>query len=574
MASPGGIEEESEEGQHEPIRRGRQLGRYVLCYELASGGMATVYLGRAAGAAGFEKLVALKIIHPHLAKEQEFIEMFLDEARLAARIDHPNVCSVFDFGEADGTYFLAMEYLVGENAARLARAIAKRPEARDDPQVPVLMAHIIQLACEGLHAAHEVVGDDGTSLEIVHRDMTPQNIFVGYDGSVRVVDFGVASAVGRVHQTTTGTLKGKYPYMSPEQIRQEKIDRRSDVWALGVTLWELVTRRRLFRRAGEYETLQAVLELEIPPPSALAPDLPAELDAIVMRALERDRDKRYPSARAFGRELGRFVSKSGGATTADLADMMESLFREERLKRNVLLDKARRMDPELPSTSKVQRAPLLSQDVSASTSMPSPVVASEPPPRKRPWLLVGGGLALAVALAAGTIVALSMDDGDGPSTVVADTDPAALEPPVAAGAGEVAETPDVETPEPDPAQLATPEPETPEPETPEPETPEPETPEPAQAASSHGTSSRSGRSHRSESAAQPTGEGRLAVVTPPGWAEIFADGQRVGRSPAELRLSSGSHRIRLLPYGEEPAINRTVEVEAGATARLVVRLEN
>src|SRR5262245_21397103 len=268
----------------QPVQR--QLGRYQLMLELASGGMATVYLARVAGAAGFEKLVALKRIHAHLAKQQKFTEMFLDEARIAARIGHPNVCDVFDFGEADGTYYLAMEYLLGETVSRLMRKRTHDPSPWTSHEL-ALLARIVAEAAQGLHAAHELRDDRGEPMHVVHRDVSPQNLFVTYDGAAKVVDFGIARARGRIHDTTTGSIKGKYAYMSPEQVKNQTLDRRTDVWALGAILWEMLTRKRLFRRDSEVDTLMAVNDEAIAPPSSVRSDVPTSFDPIVMGALTR-----------------------------------------------------------------------------------------------------------------------------------------------------------------------------------------------------------------------------------------------------------------------------------------------
>ena len=329
----------------EAVPVARTMGRYRLCFELASGGMATVYLARAEGPAGFEKLVALKRIHPHLAKETEFVEMFLDEARLASRVNHPNVCSVFDFGEADGTYYIAMEFVLGETVGRLLKALSRDRARMDHPMFPGFVARIIADACEGLHAAHQLKGDKGQPLNVVHRDISPQNLFVAYDGTVRVVDFGIARAVGQLHETRTGTVKGKLAYMSPEQSRKLILDRRADVWALGIVAWELACGKRLFRRETEVDTILAVVSDEVPTPSALHPSIPAGLDLIILKALSRDRDQRYDTARALGRALNRFnATLPEPVTSADLADWMEDLFREDHARRLELIEQARFVD--------------------------------------------------------------------------------------------------------------------------------------------------------------------------------------------------------------------------------------
>ncbi|MFK7991425.1 MAG: serine/threonine-protein kinase [Sandaracinaceae bacterium] len=324
----------------ERARSATRLGRYDIGAEIASGGMATVYLARTSGAAGFEKLFALKRVHSHLAKEAAFIDMFLDEARIAAQLQHPNVCQVFDFGEADGDYFIAMEFLVGETLSKVQRAIA-HSDYLNHPRRSHVCGRMIADACEGLHAAHELRGRDGEPLHVVHRDVSPQNLFVTFDGNTKVVDFGIASASGRVHQTSTGTVKGKFAYMAPEQARGQKVDRRADVFALGVVLWELLAFRRLFRRAAPAESLVALLHDDIVPPSQISPLCPPELDAVVMKALERDRDKRYASARELGRDIVRTLARMDDPVDrAEVAEWLDELFPDRRKAHDLMLENA------------------------------------------------------------------------------------------------------------------------------------------------------------------------------------------------------------------------------------------
>ncbi len=213
---------------------GRRLGRYELLLEMGSGGMATLYLARMAGPRRFEKLVAIKKIHDHLTSRQDFVDMFLDEAQISARIQHPNVVQLFDLGEADGSYFIAMEYVHGVNLAGLLRAVSGRGSGQYGwPQA----AWIVAEAAAGLHAAHELLTTDGRPMNLVHRDVSPQNILVSYDGNVKVADFGIAFAAERITHTSSGVLKGKIPYMAPEQAAGEPLDRRADVFALGTLLF-------------------------------------------------------------------------------------------------------------------------------------------------------------------------------------------------------------------------------------------------------------------------------------------------------------------------------------------------
>lgn len=283
------------------MRVGLQLGRYELLHEIATGGMATVYLARARSVAGFERVVAIKVCHPHLRHEEEFSSMFLDEARLAARIHHPNVVSTLDVGEAEQLY-LVMEYIEGDRISGLIKAAARRGERMPVPITLRIMIDVLS----GLHAAHELKDHQGHPLNIVHRDVSPQNILVGVDGVTRITDFGIAKAEARLTVTREGQVKGKMSYMAPEQLSSTNVNRRADVYAAGVVLWEALTGRRLFRADTEAETLNLVLHGVVPAPSTVAPEIVPEVDAVLRKALERDPDKRFQS-------------------TADFADAIENL---------------------------------------------------------------------------------------------------------------------------------------------------------------------------------------------------------------------------------------------------------
>ncbi|MBL8685616.1 MAG: serine/threonine protein kinase [Myxococcales bacterium] len=287
-----------------------RLGRYVVRFKVAQGGMGAVYLAQLETQAGFRKWVALKTIDERLAKDRNFVRMFLAEARLTAKIDHPNVCTVFDFGEEKGTYFLAMEYLAGESLSTLT----KRASAGHGVPVAVA-AKIIADAARGLHAAHELKLDDGSPANVVHRDVSPQNIFVLYDGVAKVVDFGVAF-VGE-GPDRAGFLAGKRPYMSPEQLKLNPIDRRSDIWSLGVVLWEATTGQRLFRRESDEATEEAILNEAIPGPRVYHAGYPRELEAIVMKALARKPEDRFQTAAELARAIEQYLALSGEAVGVD-----------------------------------------------------------------------------------------------------------------------------------------------------------------------------------------------------------------------------------------------------------------
>lgn len=254
--------------------------------------MATVYIGRMSGAAGFSRTVAIKRLHPHLAADSTFLAMFVDEARLAARIRHPNVIDTLDVVAEGGELFIVMDFVLGETLAKLVRLAA----ARSIQLPPPVVSTIIIGALEGLHAAHEAVNERGEPLGIVHRDVSPQNILVARDGVPRVLDFGVAKARGRIQETEGSELKGKLAYMAPEQLTRQSVDRRCDLFAMGVVLWEALTSRRLFAGEDAASTLYAIINEPVAPPSSIVPSLPPALDQVVLRALDRDPSRRYATA--------------------------------------------------------------------------------------------------------------------------------------------------------------------------------------------------------------------------------------------------------------------------------------
>jgi serine/threonine protein kinase len=385
----------------------RQLGRYQLCLKVASGGMANVYLASVDGPqenGGFRRVVAIKVLYPTLASDPQFVDMFFDEARLASLIHHPNVCSVVDFGAAEGTYFLAMELLVGESLKKIRSALARKAAESDPAKHAAYVARVLADSCEGLHAAHELCDANGRPLEVVHRDVAPDNLFVTYDGVVKVVDFGVAKLAHARHRTRTGIIKGKMDYIAPELLRGDRADRRADVWGLGVVLWEMLTLHRLFHRSTDVATLGAVLGIEVTAPSKVRPGLPEELDAIVMRALARDPDQRYASARDLGRDLTRFLMSRGEAVgNAELSDWMEQIFPGGRNVRQQLLQVASRpgSDEIVPHIQQTTWRGLVSwgsRQVSSLTSVP-------PKSRRRLGMLLVtalvvafGGLAVATGV--------------------------------------------------------------------------------------------------------------------------------------------------------------------------------
>ncbi len=286
------------------------FGKYSLVAKLATGGMAEIFLARLQGAAGFEKLVCVKRLLPHLSKDQQLVTMFLAEARIAAQISHPNVCSVFELGEIEGKHFIAMEYLEG-----LPLSCFRRTDMYPGHPEAGLVAGLGIQACEGLHHAHNLRRPDGSLLEVVHRDVSANNLFATVDGVVKVLDFGIAKVQDASVRTTTGSVKGTYAYMAPEQLRGERLDRRTDVFALGAVLWELFARTHLFKRETDFLTFQAITTDPIPDICEMRPDVPPELADVIARALSRDREQRWPTARAMGEALARAVAPIGGPWT-------------------------------------------------------------------------------------------------------------------------------------------------------------------------------------------------------------------------------------------------------------------
>ena len=275
------------------------VGRYEISTEIAAGGMATVHLGRLAGAAGFGRVVAIKRLHRHLARDPEFAEMFIAEANLASRIRHPNVVPTLDVVSTEDELFVVLDYVEGESLSQLTRAAKKA-----DKRLPLAVVSSALIGVlQGLHAAHTAVSADGTPLKIIHRDVSPQNVLVGVDGVARVLDFGVAKAMGLTQTTRAGTVKGKIPYMPPEQLRGDPLDPRADLYAVGLMLWECFAGKRYFTGDDEFQVAARVQKGVQEPPSSLNSDVPPELDELVMKACHREPDQRFEDALAMAKAL-------------------------------------------------------------------------------------------------------------------------------------------------------------------------------------------------------------------------------------------------------------------------------
>jgi serine/threonine-protein kinase len=305
---------------------GTRYGKYVLVRKLAEGGMAEIFLAKQRGPEGFERNVVIKRMLKHLSDEPDFVTMFLDEARLAAQLGHPNIVQLHDLGYADGFYFICMEYLPGEDLAGILRAAV-----RQKIQIPIDIAvRSIAAAAQGLHFAHEFADESGKPLNIVHRDISPSNVFLTYQGQIKVLDFGIAKAEIRIARTATGVVKGKYNYMSPEQARGENVDRRADIHALGVVLYEALTLTKPFARENDMALLNAILSHDFAPPHNQRPDVAPGLERVILKAMSAKPEERYQTAREMAVELAGFVSPGAPSAEVQVSDFMARLFGEER----------------------------------------------------------------------------------------------------------------------------------------------------------------------------------------------------------------------------------------------------
>jgi serine/threonine protein kinase len=303
-----------------------RLGSYEIVRRIARGGMAEIFLARTSGPSGFEKLLVLKKILPKYANAPRMVQLFLDEAKLAASLDHPHIAQVYDIGMVDGSYFFTMEYLHGQDVRSMLHRTWKIGER-------FAIEHAVQIArhvASALHFAHEKAGPDGAPLGIVHRDVSPSNVIVTYDGATKLLDFGVAKTAARTVKTRTGALKGKISYMSPEQARGSAIDRRSDIFSLGIVLWEMVTTQRLYRGENDLATLQLIITQPARPPSAVRDDIPAELERIILRALAQDPADRYQTAAELGADLDELAREQKlKQTSSALSASISELFAPE-----------------------------------------------------------------------------------------------------------------------------------------------------------------------------------------------------------------------------------------------------
>jgi len=489
------------------------FGRFEVLGRIAFGGMAEIFLGREQTQLGTSRYLAIKRILQHVADEEQFVGMFLDEARLAIQLNHPSICHIYEFGELEGSFFIAMEWVNGVPLGKLIR------KARSTGGVPVEIAvKIVAVIADALDYAHNARDALGKRLDIVHRDVSPHNIMVSYDGHVKLLDFGIAKAASHSSKTEAGTVKGKFSYMAPEQCLNKELDGRVDVFALGICLWETLTGKALYTRDNEFETMKAIIEDAPPPVSKEREDVPIELESIVNRALSKRRDDRYQSAGEFQAALEEWLAQSQQFVNATkIAEVMGDLYAQE-IRRGPLVDSTPFGESFKRSNKTPGSAPLQS---AVDTLKVPPVDSPEVLPAKRPpWLYAAPALALALA----AVAWLFWPSPPPPAPQVAQAATPAVDP----------------EPEPDP-QI--------EPET---DPPEPAVELPA-----------------------PVALGTLSVSSTPSGGTVRVDDDLLyGRTPMTLaRMTAGVHHVAIARDGCEPwegDITVTADALATVEAQLVV----
>ncbi|WP_394832709.1 protein kinase [Pendulispora rubella] len=541
----------------------QRFGKYTLLRKLATGGMAELFLALQRSVAGFEKLVVIKRILPRVQQDRAFIEMLLHEARVAATLSHPNVVQIFDVGQIDGTYFIAMEHVHGEDIRSIARQM-KRKTLPGYTELPLEHALSVMLGvCAGLAYAHEKRDFDGTALNIVHRDISPQNVVVTFSGDIKIVDFGIAkSDRGLRSDTRSGKLKGKVPYMSPEQARGEDIDARSDIFSAGVMLFELTTGRRLFKSSSEYETLKLICERDYPSPSDVVPDYPAELEAIVMRALARNREERFRTAREMQAALEDFVRREQMIVSPiGLQHFMHSLFADKLVSQKEALLQGKQLAEaidlrqadtgqaggDLPASEKEYFGAHLSAPAASHT------VTNAIPPSGRmlPWAFAGV-VTLALVVVSGTTF---FAKGTRPAEATASLSHLSASANVPQNAAPATTDEAVQAREaPTPAPGLSPA----------------EAPVPFRTAQDPLAAASPKANLEGAAAARvnaPGKLGKLNVAAAGGWCDVSVDGKSFGPTPvASIELSAGFHRVTCTP-AEGKAQSANVRVPPAGTAR-------
>jgi serine/threonine-protein kinase len=517
------------------------VGRYQLIKKLATGGMAEVFLASAEGPGGFSKQLVVKRILPHHADNPQFVQMFLSEAKLAAQLNHPNIVQVFDFGQAGRDYFLAMEFVDGMNL----RSLNRMHRSLYGPMPMAACARMVSQACEGLAYAHSFRDPKtGKPVNLVHRDISPDNLILSKHGSVKVLDFGIAKAETQVHKTTTGMLKGKMAYMPPEQLQREVLDQRADVYALGVVLFELLAGALPFDATSEVSIIQAVMKPEpMPPLSGLLPSVPPALDAIVAKALAKARDVRYGDCKALQHDLESFIQATGEkCLPSELATLVEKAEEAHRA------ETGNDLPPYAPATgdddpdahsathltpSGVEQHPLTGVSNTALKPVSAEVqkvAAPAPAPGASRAMLVAAVALVLAAAAVSAFVFLAHRGGDGPGPLVVPPPPPPKEQPVAKAVEDagVAPTAAVEPVSHDAGATVT----------------EPTPPDVAAPPAGPATA----KSHGGASKPAPVRvKGEVEVRVRP-YAMLWVDGEKIGQTPldAPLSLPQGKHAFRLV----------------------------
>jgi serine/threonine protein kinase len=559
-----------------PSEQRFSLGKYEVVKYLAQGGMAEVFLARVTGLLGFSKPVVIKRILPHYAKRADFIHMFLDEARIAMHLQHPNIVQTYDVGVAQGSYFIAMEYLHGETVREIMSKLAE-----EQRRLPIEHAvHIAISIATALHHAHERV-EAGRPLGIVHRDVTPQNAMVTFDGTVKLLDFGIAKAADRTSETRAGTLKGKLPYMSPEQCRGEELDRRSDVFSLGIMLYEMTLGRRLFRGVSDFQILKQIVEGEVTRPIELDPSYPPQLEEVVLRALQKPREDRYQSARELLVDLEAFALGERLKTTATaLADFVGVLFHDKVEAWRHAAAAGSSLSEHLQSLPGEEGGDDLSLEIEVGSARPSvPAGLVNEPPLEGPHIPVTPPLALLEFTNPGSPSAIRASSEPKP----APTPPASKRSPwltiggavvlIAVGAGLAT----LRTPSPSPSpspSLSPPPPPPPSPSPPPSLSPSPSpssSPSPSPSPSLSAPASPKHRPHHLAHASAPakpapTGEGTLVLATTP-WCNVTIDKQDRGQTPLTTKLAAGPHTLVLTNAEFKVKRSLTITIEPNQTLR-------
>ena len=325
------------------------FGKYLLLERISVGGMAEVFKAKAFGVEGFEKIIAIKKILPSMAEDADFIQMFIDEAKICGQLNHANICQIFELGRIDDSHFIAMEYIWGKDLLQIQNRFRR---IRKNMTVQ-MAAFLASKMCEGLDYAHRKKDATGKPLNIIHRDVSPQNVIVSYEGEVKVIDFGIAKAASRSAKTQAGVLKGKFGYMSPEQVAGKNLDQRADIFAIGTILYELLTNERLFLGESDFATLEKVRNVAVPPPSQVNKEIPAALDSIIMKALAKDVDQRYQWASEMHDDLQDFLAQTEPVYNAKaLSTWMRAQFVVEMRKEAAVLDEQRKIGKEAMNADK------------------------------------------------------------------------------------------------------------------------------------------------------------------------------------------------------------------------------